>query len=244
MKISNIIIVMLSLLTCSCGTQETEAAVREDNGLETTDTTAHGVELLYMGQTSIRIVTESNKVIYIDPFAGDGYSRAADLILVTHEHYDHNAVSRVEHRQPNCRIIRSSDAIIDGKHQTFNLGYVQVEAVEAGFNPYHDVSRCVGYVLTFANQKKVYVSGDTSTTPQMASMSDMNIDYAFFCTDGVYNMGNEEAAEAAKMINARYNIPYHNSVSGEGKQFNMNKAKGFPAPNRLIIQPDSSIVIK
>ena len=53
--------------------------------------------LLYMGQASIRIVTAEGKVIYIDPYAGDQYDLPADLILVTHGHFDHCDVDKVTH---------------------------------------------------------------------------------------------------------------------------------------------------
>lgn len=229
------------LLMCSCYHSgpdvQNKPIQNEDNNTKQT------VELLYMGQGSLRVVTETDKVIYIDPYAGD-YQLAADLILVTHEHFDHNAIERVQNRQPDCRVIRSRDAIIDGKHQTFELGYVLVEAVEAGFNRYHDVRQCVGYVLTFANGRKVYISGDTSITDQMHEMSDMHIDYAFLCTDGVYNMGNEEAARAAEIIGARHNIPYHNSTTGDGEMFSLDAAERFAAPNKLIVRPGETIIIE
>jgi hypothetical protein len=60
--------------------------------------------LLYMGQASIRIVTAEGKVIYIDPYAGNQYDLPADLILVTHEHFDHSAVDRVTHRNDACQM--------------------------------------------------------------------------------------------------------------------------------------------
>lgn len=209
-----------------------------------TTTTADVPMLLYMGQASIRITTEEGRVIYIDPYAGNGYDLAADLILVTHEHFDHNAVDKVRNRQEGCRIIRARDAVIDGVHQTFDLGYVKVEAVEAGYNRYHDVRSCAGYVLTFNNGQKVYVSGDTSTTKQMERMSDMHIDYAFLCTDGLYNMDNEEAAEAAHMIKARHNIPYHNDTSNRGEMFDRDAAERFDAPNKMIVLPGETIRIE
>ena len=40
--------------------------------------------LLYQGHGSLRIVTSDKKVIYIDPYAGEGYDLPADLILVSH----------------------------------------------------------------------------------------------------------------------------------------------------------------
>ena len=76
--------------------------------IKETEANANGEEaatLLYMGQASIRIVTAENKVIYIDPYAGDSYDLPADLILVTHAHFDHNQISKVENRNPDCIII-------------------------------------------------------------------------------------------------------------------------------------------
>lgn len=71
-----------------------------------------------------------------------------------------------------------AEALKDGE---FDLGYVSVEAIEAGNNQNHSISECVGYVLTFSNGKKVYVTGDTSKTDQMTELAQQNIDYAFFC---------------------------------------------------------------
>ena len=135
-----------------------------------------------MGQASIRIVTEDGHVIYIDPYAGNQYDLPADLILVTHEHFDHNKVDLVKNRNKDCRVIRARDAVTADGHKTFDLGHVKVQAVEAGYNRYHDVRSCVGYVLTFKNGQKVYVSGDTSITDEMSRMSEMHIDYAFLWT--------------------------------------------------------------
>lgn len=59
-----------------------------------------------MGQASIRITTEEGRVIYIDPYAGNGYDLAADLILVTREHFDHNAVEKVRSRLLRSTFVR------------------------------------------------------------------------------------------------------------------------------------------
>ncbi len=197
-------------------------------------------KLLYMGQASIRIVTVEGKVIYIDPFAGDGYDLPADLILVTHDHRDHNNVDLVANRNPDCRIITWEEALADGVHQTFDLGYVTVEAVEAGYNQNHDVKSCVGYVLTFSDGVSVYVTGDTSKTEQMPLMADMAIDYAFFCCDGRFNMDLEEAAECAELVQAKHNIPYH-TLGQSGSHFDRSRAEQFNAPNRLIVDENEEI---
>lgn len=207
------------------------------------ESSAAPATLLYQGQASIRIVTGEGKVIYIDPYTGDGYDLPADLILVTHGHYDHNGLDKVPNRNPDCQIITHREAIQDGRHQTFDLGFVTVEAVEAGYNRWHDVADCVGYVLTFSNGASVYVTGDTSTTKQMADMADMEIDYAFFCCDGVFNMGLEEAAQATKLVKAKHNIPYHVTASND-KFFDQELAEQFQADNRLILAPGEELTIK
>ena len=180
----------------------------------------------------------------MDPFSGsdEDYAPAADLILVTHAHPDHNQTDRVANRNPDCRIITQDEAILDGAHQIFDLGYVRVEAVEAGYNQNHSVENCVGYVLTFSNGASVYVSGDTSTTRQMPELAERGIDYAFFCCDGRFNMGLEEAAECAKLVGAKRNIPYHMAPGAEN-HFDREIAEQFQAENRMIIEPGEDIPV-
>jgi len=200
--------------------------------------------LLYMGQASIRIVTGEGKVIYIDPFSGDWYDLPADLILITHSHRDHNDPGRISEQNPGCRIITQTEALAGGVHQTFDLGYVKVEAVEAGYNRNHDVKECVGYILTFSNGKSVYVSGDTSTTEQMPKLAEKEIDYAFFCCDGKFNMDLEEAAACADLVKAKHNIPYHVGGDGGELHFDRTRAEQFAAENRMIIEPGEEITVK
>lgn len=200
--------------------------------------------LLYMGQGSLRIVTGEGKVIYIDPYSGDGYDLPADLILVTHGHYDHNGLDLVQSRSEDCRIITQNEALAGGEHQSFDLGYVRVEAVEAGYNQNHDVNSCVGYVLTFSNGRSVYVTGDTSTTQQMPLLAEKEIDYAFFCCDGVYNMDAAEASKCAEMVSAKHNLPYHTSAKNDGYNFDRDVAEQFEADNRIILAPGEEITVE
>ena len=213
--------------------KDEKASDSEESAMEEQENVSHG-KLLYMGHASIRIETPEGKVIYIDPYVGDGYEPAADLILVTHGHFDHNKTDLVANRHDDCRIITWKEALEGGKHRTFDLDYVTVEAVEAGNNKNHNINECVGYILTLSDEVTVYVSGDTSKTDQMASLAEKKIDYAFFCCDGVYNMDLAEAAECAEIVGAKHNIPYH-MVANADMYFDRQLAEQFEAPNRLII---------
>ena len=198
-------------------------------------------KLLYQGHGSLRVVTGENKVIYIDPFAGSGYDLPADLILTTHDHYDHVCLDLIKSRTADCRVIMHKEAF---KTKNYDLGYVKVRAVQAGNNKNHSIRKCVGYVLTFGDGKKLYVSGDTSKTDEMKTLAADEIDYAFFCCDGIYNMDLDEAAECARIVGAKHNIPYHIVDAKDPSHFSMERAEKFNAPNKLILQPGEELTIE
>ena len=54
------------------------------------------MRLLYQGQGNIRIVTLEGTVIYIDPCAGIGFDLPADLLLVTHDAREADALGAVQ----------------------------------------------------------------------------------------------------------------------------------------------------
>jgi len=218
-------ILSLSLLLLGCG-----SAMAEGNG-----------RILYQGHGSLRIVTGEGKVIYIDPYAGEGYDLPADLILVTHGHQDHTAVKLIKNRNEDCQIITYEEALVKGEYKTFDLGYATVEAVQAGNNKNHNIKNCVGWLITLSDGTVIYATGDTSTTEQMAELAKREIDYAFFVCDGVYNMDMEEAIACAKLVNAKHSIPYH---MAPGKLFDQKRAEKFDVPGRLIVPAGEEIVLE
>ena len=117
--------------------------------------------LLYQGHGSLRMTTDGGKVIYIDPFAGEGYDLPADLILVTHPHHDHNCIDLPAKNQ-GCVIWQSFDAQKGDEYQTLNLDFASVRAVEA-YNHHHKKSECVGYIVT-ADGISIYFAGATGET--------------------------------------------------------------------------------
>ncbi|PYG87033.1 L-ascorbate metabolism protein UlaG (beta-lactamase superfamily) [Ruminiclostridium sufflavum DSM 19573] len=195
------------------------------------------MKILFQGRASLRIVTKENTVVYVDPYMGDGYDIPADIILVTHQHGDHNQTDKPE-KKSGCLIYQNFDALKNGKYMTLNFKDLVIEAVPS-YNRNHNKEECVGYLIT-AEGKKLYIAGDTSKIPEMNELASRNIDYAFLPTDGYFNMGPEEAAECARIISAKHCIPIHTSPD---KIYSRSNAEKFNAENRILMDLNEEIEI-
>ena len=197
-------------------------------------------KLYYQGHGSYRIISDEGCVIYVDPFAKcaeNGYDLPADIILVSHQHHDHNAIEICPQNE-GCQVITNVEALEGGIHQKFSVDGVDIEAVEA-CNEGHDPKLCVGFLLT-VDGVKIYASGDTSKTKQMETFAELGLDYALFPCDGIYNMGFEEAAECAVLVGAKHNIPIHMKP---GALFDEEGANAWTAPNKLVVRLGEEIVL-
>ena len=192
-------------------------------------------KLLYQGHASLRLTTSEGRVVYIDPFAGEGYDKTADMVLITHEHYDHNAIDRVK-LSDHTIIIRSKDALIDGIYCDFSFYGIHIQAVPAS-NANHPVDKCVGFLLEVEG-KSVYVAGDTSYMPFMDSLAEKHLDYALLPIDGIYNMGPEEATRCANLIKPKKLIPYH---MHPGLLFDMAMDMRVTYPGAILVRPGDEI---
>ena len=194
-------------------------------------------KLLYQGHASLRIETDEGKFIYIDPFAGEGYDRQPDIVLITHEHYDHNAIHLLE-LAPRTIVIRAEDALKEGVYYDFEYYGSHIQAVPA-CNANHNINECVGYLLRF-DGLCLYVAGDTSYTPHMEKLAEENIDYAFLPIDGIYNMGPEEASRCAAIIKPKHLSPYH---SKPGTLFDMKQTMMVTYEGAMLVRPGQAIIL-
>jgi len=196
-------------------------------------------KLLYQGHASFRIITDNEIVVYVDPFVGEGYNLPADIILITHEHPDHNKVELIT-RKENCSVLRAETMLIDEDYKHVQIGNLDIEAVPA-YNKNHDRNKCVGYVI-HVDGVKIYAAGDTSTTEYMkTNLSKEFLDYALLPIDGFYNMDAKEAEKCAELIGAKHTVPIHTKA---GELFDIQEAEKFLPSNRLIIKPGEEIELK
>lgn len=192
-------------------------------------------KLFYQGHGSFRLHSDDGRIIYVDPYAGEGYDKPADIILSSHAHGDHNKFE-ICAKKPDCIIITQDEALAGGVHNKFDIDGILIEAVEA-YNKNHKVTECVGFIITI-DGVKLYASGDTSKTEQMKGFAAMKLDYAVLCGDGFYNMDLDEAAECAEIIGAKHNIIIHLKP---GELFSRERAEAWSGSNKIIIEPNEEI---
>ena len=203
--------------------------------------------MTYQGHGSYKFRLDDGTVVYVDPFAGEGYDEPADLVLVTHEHGDHNQVDKMPHAA-GCSVIRAADVhpSVDAYLCVEDHG-VRVTAVQA-YNKNHSEDACVGFVLEF-DDITFYASGDTSMTDVMKSgkLAEMGIDYAVFPGDGFYNMDADEASACARAVGARHSIPVHIVPVHDMAHpalFDREHAESFQAAGRIILEPGEQLELK
>ena len=166
--------------------------------------------------------------IQVDPVAeyapATDYSTfpKADVILVTHEHFDHfdrDAIAAL--RKDGTEIIAnpavhkmlgSGTPMANGESRVIAKG-IKLDAVPAynttpGRTQFHPKGRDNGYVLTI-DGLRIYIAGDTEDIPEMATLQD--IDVAFLPCNQPYTMTPEQVAKAARTIKPKILFPYHYS---------------------------------
>ena len=146
----------------------------------------------------------------------------ADIILVTHEHFDHFDRDTIATLKKDGTEIVANPAVqkmlgfgvamTNGESRVLAKG-IKMDAVPAynttpGHTQFHPKGRDNGYVLTI-DGLRIYIAGDTEDIPEMASLKD--IDVAFLPCNQPYTMTPEQVVKAARTIKPKVLFPYHYS---------------------------------
>ncbi len=171
--------------------------------------------ITWLGHAGFKLNGE--KTVYIDPFKIKE-TEPADIIIVTHEHFDHLSPEDIKKIQtgktviittPDCYSKISGNVKTISPGQTLNVDGIKIEAVPA-YNSNKDfhpkAKNWMGVIVTI-NGKRIYHSGDTDNIPEMSALKD--IDVALLPVSGTYVMTAEEAAQAANRIMPKIAIPMH-----------------------------------
>ena len=175
------------------------------------------------------------KIIYFDPFKIDQNYKDADLIFITHSHYDHFSEEDILRVKKNStKIIITSDL----KEKTIDLGFdendiivvlpnqeLEVDNIKINTIPAYNTNKqfhpkennWVGYIIEL-DSIKYYIAGDTDVTDD-----NMNItcDVTFVPVGGTFTMTYSEAANLVNHIKPKIAIPTHyGSIVGDKEDGN------------------------
>lgn len=169
----------------------------------------------WLGHDMFRI-TGNQKTIYTDPYKVKKPDRA-DLILITHEHFDHCSPEDVQKIQGEDTVIVATPDCADKLTGTvrkvkpgerFTIQGIDIETVPA-YNTNKDFhpkdKGWVGYIFTVEGLR-IYIAGDTDHIPEMRELT---ADIALLPVSGTYVMTAEEAVDAALDINPGIAVPMH-----------------------------------
>lgn len=186
------------------------------------------IEVLY--HSSIKI--EKEKTIYIDPFKIDKKYNDADIIFITHDHYDHYSEEDIDKVMKEDTIIiipenllpkllkkkiNNNAIIVVEPNKEYSVQDIKFQTIPA-YNtnkPFHPKEKgWVGYIIEIKGIK-YYIAGDTDITKENKKVK---CDVAFVPVGGTYTMDFKEAAQLINEIKPKIAVPIHyGSIVGTKK---------------------------
>ncbi|MFH1425436.1 MAG: MBL fold metallo-hydrolase [archaeon] len=201
------------------------------------------ISLDYLGHSGFLIKCKNEKIIVIDPYNISNNVPKADLILITHSHYDHCSIKDIEKiTQKGTTIVVPADA----QSKITKLKNVEMQIIEPGDEiethntkieaiPSYNTNKFrapgevfhpkregwLGYLIKL-DEVIIYHAGDSDRIPEMSRLSGYgkrgNEFVALLPVSGKFVMDADEAAEVASMISPDLTIPMHYGAGVAGTQ--------------------------
>ena len=177
------------------------------------------IELLC--HSSIRI--DKEKIIYIDPFKIEKNYNDADIIFITHDHYDHYSEEDIDKvKKEDTVIIAPEELLTKLLRKGIRRDYIptvepnkeyMVEGIKFETIPAYNTNKqfhpkengWVGYIIEIKGIK-YYIAGDTDITEENRKVK---CDVAFVPVGGTYTMDFKEAAYLINEIEPKIAVPTH-----------------------------------
>ena len=185
----------------------------------------------WLGHDGFRI--DAEKTIYFDPYLIET-GPPADLILISHEHFDHCSpedVSKIQSSKTTIVTEKDSAKKLSGEVRVLRVGEsltfdgIKILGVpsyntDKDFHP--KTNGWLGFVAEVSGIK-IYHAGDSDFIPEM---KDLKIDIAMLPVSGTYVMTAEQAVEAALALKPTVAIPMHYGaiVGGDQDALDFKKA--------------------
>lgn len=175
----------------------------------------------WLGHSTLKIL--GDKIIYIDPYDIKNNYNDADIIFITHSHYDHFSVEDIKKcLKSDTKIVITEDLL----NNTLEMGFerdniinvlpnnsYELEEISFSTIPAYNIDKkyhpkennWVGYIINIKGIN-YYIAGDTDITDEAKQVK---CDVAFLPIGGTFTTNAEEAAMLANIIEPKVVIPIH-----------------------------------
>lgn len=187
------------------------------------------VQVDWIDHATVKLKDSDGFTVYIDPWSDvlDGNEEKADVIISTHDHFDHfdkKAIQALKKKstvlilteeseedapeEMETKTIEPGTSIKAHDHRFKGVHAYNVDKFREPDTPFHPKGLCTGVIFEL-DGIKFYHASDTDPIEEMDKLSDEDIGVAFMPVGGHYTMDQEEAIEAINKVEPGKVVPIH-----------------------------------